>query len=43
MRRTKTILGAVALMVSFAAPATANDHRDWDDRHDDDSCWFSSA
>ena len=47
MRRIKTVLGVVAVMaamlVAFAAPALANDHRDWDwdDRHDDfDSCWF---
>jgi hypothetical protein len=31
-----------AMLVAFAAPAMANDHNDWDwdDRHDDDSCWF---
>ena len=46
MRRTKTVFAVVAVMaamlVAFAAPAMANDHRDWywDDRHDDDSCWF---
>ena len=46
MRRIKTVLGVVAVMaamlVVFAAPAMANDHRDWywDDRHDDDSCLF---
>ena len=48
MRRTKTVLGIVAVMaamlVAFAAPAMANDHNDWDwdwdDRHDEDSCWF---
>ena len=46
MRRIKTVLGVVAVMaamlVVFAAPAMANDHNDWDwdDRHDDDSCWF---
>ena len=46
MRRMRTVLGVVAVMatmlVAFAAPAMANDHNDWDwdDRHDDDSCWF---
>ena len=31
-----------AMLVAFAAPAMANDHDDWDwnDRHDDDVCWF---
>jgi hypothetical protein len=43
MRRTKTVLGVVAVMtamlVAFAAPAMANDW-DWnDDRHDNDRWW----
>src|ERR671916_1685772 len=47
MRRIKTVLGVVAVMaamlVVFATPAMANDHNDWDwdDRHDDDDCWFN--
>jgi opacity protein-like surface antigen len=48
MRRTKTVLGVVAVMaamlVAFAAQAMANDHNDWDwdwnDRHDNDRWWW---
>jgi hypothetical protein len=44
MRRTKTVLGVVAVMaamlVAFAAPAMADDW-DWnDDRHDSDRWWW---
>ena len=46
MRRIKTVLGVVAVMVAmlvaFAAPAMADDNDDWnwnDDRHDSDSWW----
>jgi hypothetical protein len=45
MTRTKSVLTVVAVMVAallvFAAPAMANDHRDWDgDEHFDDHGFF---
>jgi hypothetical protein len=46
MARTRTVLGVVAVMaavlVAFATPAMADDWDDWEwnDRHDDDDCWF---